>query len=81
LGSSQWEIRPTEYRGDVTDAHKSISIAIDGEGFIHMVWNQHDSPLFYRRGIAPGSLEFAREFPMRGDKEAKENDGAGFSRA
>src|SRR3982751_5198163 len=47
LGQTNWEIRKTQYTGDTRDAHKSISIAIDGAGFLHMVWNQHDSALQY----------------------------------
>ena len=37
LGSDRWETRRTHYRGDVADAHRSISIEVDGSGFLH-VW-------------------------------------------
>jgi hypothetical protein len=59
LGDTNWEIRKTQYTGDTRDAHKSISIAVDGKGFLHMVWNQHDSALQYCRSIRPGSLELS----------------------
>lgn len=71
LGTSKWEIRRTEYTGDVRDAHKSISIAVDGAGFLHVVWNQHDTPLAYCRGIRPGSLELSERARMLGDKEER----------
>ena len=64
LGSASWDIRTTQYRGDVTDAHKSISIAIDGAGILHMAWNQHNSPLQYCRSVRPGSLELSPPLPM-----------------
>lgn len=69
LGSARWDIRETQYVGDVKDAHKSISIAVDRSGFLHVVWNQHNSRLQYCRSRQPGSLELSAEMPMLGDKE------------
>ena len=71
LGATQWEVRPTQYKGDASDAHRSISIAVDGRGFLHVVWNQHDSRLQYCRGLRPGSLELSAELPMLGEKESR----------
>ena len=71
LGGSEWEVRRTRYAGDARDAHKSISIAVDGEGYLHVVWNQHDSPLQYCRGLRPGSLELSAEMPMLAEKERR----------
>lgn len=71
LGTTRWEVRRTQYTGDASDAHRSISIALDGEGFLHVVWNQHDSPLQYCRGLRPGSLELSAEMPMLGEKERR----------
>lgn len=69
IGSLKWEIRTTRYIGDTRDAHKSISIAVDGAGYLHLVWNQHNSPLQYVRSLKPGSLELSDQMPMVADKE------------
>jgi hypothetical protein len=69
LPGSDWEIRKTQYSGDIKDAHKSISIAVDGDGFLHITWNHHNSSLQYCRGVAPGSLEIGPQMPMTGALE------------
>ena len=71
LGTSKWEVRRTQYEGDAADAHRSISIAVDGEGHLHVVWNQHDSRLQYCRSTRPSSLELSAETPMLGEKEGR----------
>jgi hypothetical protein len=57
LGSDQWQKRVTRYRGNVRDAHNSISIAVDGDGYLHMAWDHHGHPLRYCRSVEPGALE------------------------
>jgi len=69
LGTDDWEVHTTAYTGDVRDAHNSISIMIDGEGFLHMAWDHHDSPLTYCRSVEPNSLELTEPLPMTGLKE------------
>lgn len=59
----------TQYTGQVTDAHNCISIAVDGDGFLHMSWDHHGHPLRYCRSVAPGSLEMTEKLSMVGDKE------------
>lgn len=71
LASVEWEIHRTQHSGDAKDAHNSISIAVDGDGFLHMAWNHHNTPLQYSRSIKPGSLELSPEMPMLGDKEGR----------
>ncbi|HWS89534.1 MAG TPA: BNR repeat-containing protein [Pyrinomonadaceae bacterium] len=71
LGTDAWELRRTQYTGDASDAHRSISIAVDGAGFLHVVWNQHDSPLQYCRSVRPGSLELTGPMPMVGEREGR----------
>lgn len=71
LGTTHWEVRRTKYTGDASDAHRSISIGVDAEGFLHVVWNQHDSPLQYCRGLRPGSLELSAQMPMLGEEERR----------
>jgi hypothetical protein len=51
-------------KGKATDAHNSISIAVDGEGYLHMAWDHHNNSLHYVKSIAPFSLEFSKEMSM-----------------
>jgi hypothetical protein len=71
LATRQWQIHRTEYQGKVEDAHKAISIAIDGAGFLHLAWNHHVSRLQYCRSVRPNSLELTAALPMVGDKEER----------
>ncbi len=71
LKDSLWEVKRTRYKGTVTDAHRSISIALDGQGYLHMAWDQHGNPLRYCRSISPFSLELGPELPMTGKNEGK----------
>jgi hypothetical protein len=59
LGSDQWRKRTTQYSGNVRDAHNSISIVVDGDGYLHMAWDHHGHPLRYCRSVEPGSLELS----------------------
>ena len=71
LGADTWETRRTLYRGDVADAHKTIALAVDGAGYLHVAWDHHMDPLRYARGVAPGSLELGPKQPMLGALENK----------
>ncbi len=57
LDSDQWHIQPTSLYGNVEDAHNSISIIVDGAGYLHVSWDHHNDPLRYVRSLEPGSLE------------------------
>lgn len=69
LKSEKWTIKKTPYKGNVNDAHNSISIMVDGEGYLHMSWDHHGHPLRYCRSKAPGSLELTENIPMTGKNE------------
>ncbi|MBW3637107.1 MAG: BNR repeat-containing protein [Armatimonadetes bacterium] len=69
IGTTQWETRKTQYKGNVKDAHNAISLGIDGRGVLHMSWDMHGHTLHYARTSAPGSLELGDEIPMTGQKE------------
>ena len=69
LGSTNWETSKTQYKGKVIDAHNSISIMIDGDGYLHMSWDHHNDSLRYCRSVAPGSLELTEKLQMTGMKE------------
>lgn len=69
IGTDAWETRKTPYQGNVSDAHNTISIMVDGKGYLHMSWDHHGNPLRYCRSKAPGSLEMSEEMPMTGRHE------------
>ena len=70
-GVNHWQIQRTTLQGNVKDAHNSISIAVDGAGFLHLAWNHHNSPLQYCRSLSPGSLELEATRPMIGKHETR----------
>jgi hypothetical protein len=57
LGDDTRGIRWSQYKGNVADAHNSISLVVDGEGVVHVSWDHHANPLNYARSVVPGSLE------------------------
>lgn len=69
LGSQKWVIQRTQYKGNVKDAHNTISIMVDGAGYLHMSWDHHGHQLRYCRSKAPGSLELTDKMPMAGKNE------------
>ena len=71
LGADTWETRRSAYKGNVTDAHRSISLVVDGAGFVHVAWDHHGNPLNYARSVAPGSLELGPTQTMTGMLEGK----------
>lgn len=71
LGADRWETRRTEHRANTADAHNSISLAVDGAGFLHIAWGHHDTPLRYARSTAPLSLDLAAPTHMTGQRESR----------
>ena len=71
LGGTDWQIQNTPYRGNVKDAHNCISIALDGDGYLHLSWDHHGNPLRYCCSVAPGSLELTEKMAMVGKKESR----------
>ena len=69
IGEDSWTISKTQYKGNVSDAHNSISIMTDGDGYLHVSWDHHGHPLRYAKGIAPYSLELGDKQPMTGSLE------------
>lgn len=70
-GDKTWHIQKTQYKGDATDAHKSISIIVDGSGILHVAWGQHNNDLNYAKGVAPGALQLGEKMAMVSKKENK----------
>ncbi len=69
IGSDVWTSVRTRLHGHVADAHNTIALAVDGEGYLHVAWDHHANPLNYARGVAPGSLELGHRQPMTGQHE------------
>lgn len=69
LGTAQWQLKQTPYQGNPADAHNSISIMVDGDGYLHMAWDHHNHPLRYAKSVSPGSLELTDKMPMTGKFE------------
>jgi len=67
----KWELRRTAFRGHVADAHNSISLAVDGAGFLHVAWDHHGQPLNYARSVKPLSIELGPKQRMNGDAEQR----------
>lgn len=71
LDSEQWELKRTQYKGNVADAHNVISIGVDGKGFLHASFDHHGHPLRYAKGVEPLSLNLGEIMPMTGIDEDK----------
>nr|WP_294895116.1 BNR repeat-containing protein [uncultured Pedobacter sp.] len=69
--AKNWELKVTPYQGDATDAHKSISIMVDGDGFLHISWGLHGGKLNYCKSTNPGSLALTPRISMTGLKEER----------
>jgi hypothetical protein len=71
IGSTQWELKKTVFKGNTSDAHNCISIMTDGEGYLHLAWDHHNNPLRYSRSVSPGSLEMSERMAMTGETEQR----------
>jgi hypothetical protein len=71
LDEDKWELKQTQFKGNVLDAHNVISIMVDGEGYLHMAWNHHNNALHYVKSKQGGSLEMGDEMSMTGNLENK----------
>ncbi|NBB31364.1 BNR repeat-containing protein [Cellulophaga sp. BC115SP] len=69
LGSKNWELKTTDLKGNVTDAHNCISIMVDGKGYLHIAWDHHNHPLHYAKSKSPLSLELDAPTSMTGETE------------
>jgi len=71
ISSENWQLSVSQYKGNAADAHRTISIIVDGGGFLHISWDHHNNKLRYCKSAAPGSLELTDELPMTGLKEQR----------
>ncbi|MBC7889755.1 MAG: BNR-4 repeat-containing protein [Ferruginibacter sp.] len=70
-GTAKWLLQQTPYQGNAADAHNTICIMVDGDGYLHIAWDHHNNPLNYCKSIYPGSLELTGRLPMTGSNEQK----------
>jgi hypothetical protein len=70
-GSAKWQVATTQYKADAADAHKDISIMVDGAGNLHVAWGHHNQALNYAKSIKPGSLVLSAQRSMTGITESK----------
>ena len=53
------------------DAHNVISLGVDADGYLHMVYDLHGQRLNYRRSLEPGAIDqWTDEIPMTGQRES-----------
>ncbi|WPV00843.1 BNR repeat-containing protein [Mucilaginibacter sp. cycad4] len=64
--SANWQVATTQYKADAADAHKDISIMVDGAGYLHVAWGHHNQALNYAKSIKPGSLILSDPQSMTG---------------
>ena len=68
-GTDDWKVRATRYRGAAEDSHNVVNIMVDGDGYLHMAWDHHSSPLRYARSVEPLSLKMGEPKAMIGTLE------------
>ncbi len=71
VNNTIWEISQTQYQGNTKDAHNDISIVVDGDGYLHVSWDHHNTKLRYSRSNAPLGLDLGEELSMTGIQEDK----------
>ena len=69
VGTDNWTVERTQYKGNCQDAHNVISIGVDEKGYLHVSFDHHNNPLRYCRSVAPGSLQLGDMQPMTGVDE------------
>ena len=69
VGTEDWTVQRTQYKGNCRDAHNVISIGVDGKGYLHVSFDHHNNPLRYCRSVEPGSLQLGDLQPMTGVDE------------
>jgi hypothetical protein len=69
-GTKPWSFWKTDLKGNVADAHNSISMIADGQGYLHLAWDHHNNPLNYHV-VPPGAMRLKKPIPMIGKDEER----------
>ncbi|CUX29171.1 BNR repeat-containing protein [Clostridium sp. C105KSO13] len=59
VNEGEWNYQWTDFKGDIEDAHNTVSLAVDGAGYLHMAWSQHSGALMYAKSTASGAMTMA----------------------
>lgn len=70
LDSDEWEFHPLPSIVG-WDSHNYITMAVDGDGHLHVAGNMHASELVYFRTKRRGSIETLERLPMTGRQEIR----------
>ena len=70
VNSGEWTYQWTKLKGTITDAHNVVSIAVDGQGYLHVALSSHSGGLTYGKSVEPDSL-MIEERIMLGELEDK----------
>lgn len=68
VNEKEWQYQWTDFKGNFSDAHNVVSLAVDGAGYLHMAWSQHSGALMYAKSTDPGELTMS-EMQMVGTLE------------
>jgi hypothetical protein len=69
LGDTHWDIVTTALTGNTKDAHNTISLGLDGNGFLHLSWDHHGADLNYVKSKEPFSLDLTGKLTTDGVQE------------
>lgn len=69
LDGKDWSVKRTPFVGNVKDAHNSISIMVDGDGYLHLSWDHHNNALNYARSNEPFGIDQFEKSLMVGSFE------------
>lgn len=61
----------TEFKGNVYDAHNSISLSIDSNRLLKIAWDHHNTPLKFASGLVNGVPYFGKMHPLTSRNESK----------
>jgi len=67
LDSNKWTYQVLPSKG-AWDSHNYITMAMDGNGDLHVSGNMHCVPLIYFRTETPGDITTLKKLPMTGKK-------------
>jgi hypothetical protein len=70
LATNQVDVHRLSIEVELKDAHNVISLGVDGEGYLHLAFEQHGSALNYRRSTAPFGIDgWGEPIAMTGQHE------------
>jgi hypothetical protein len=71
LQRDSFHITLTEFKGNVNDAHNSISLSMDSNRLLKLAWDHHNSPLKFANGLIKGVPYFGKTNRLTGMSESK----------